>query len=62
MKQLGSAASITCRTAFQNESISVAACRCSNGFSNVGSTIDLRFTEALARRFIGFFDTEAAFL
>jgi hypothetical protein len=42
--------------------MSVAPCKRSNGFSKIGSTIDRRFTEALAPRFIGSFDTEAAFL
>src|SRR5215467_4751915 len=40
MKQLGRAAWITFRTAFQNESTSIAACRFRRGLSNVGSTID----------------------
>jgi hypothetical protein len=59
MKQVGSAASIACRTAFQNESISIAACRCNNGFSKVGSTIDRRFIGALGRCFIRRLDSEA---
>ena len=52
MKQVGTAAPITSWTAFQNESTSFAACRCSSGFSNVGSTVDSGLAVALDRRFI----------
>ena len=52
MKQLGRAAWITFRTACQNESTSIAACRFRRGLSNVGSTIDCPREVALRRRFI----------
>src|SRR6266576_4588863 len=52
MKQVGTAAPITSWTAFQNESTSFAACRCSSGFSNVGSIINCGLALALDRRFI----------
>src|SRR5215469_9698783 len=49
MKQLGSAASITSPTPFQNESTSVAACRRRSGFSHMGSRIDCTLALALNR-------------
>ena len=52
MKQLGRAAWITFRTAFQNESTSIAACRFRRGLSNVGSTIDCARGVALRCRFV----------
>src|SRR5437763_2663667 len=52
MKQVGSAASITSCTAFQNESTLIAACRCNSGFSNLGSTIDCSLALTLDGRLI----------
>jgi len=52
MKQVGTAAPITSWTAFQNESTSFAACRCSSGFSNIGSIVDCGLAVALDRLFI----------
>ena len=52
MKHAGRAASIVCWMAFQKESMSMAECKCNNGFSNVGTTIDRCFIEALEGCFI----------
>ena len=41
-KQPGNAASITCRTAFQNDSMSIVPCRRSRGFSTGESMIVFR--------------------